>query len=402
MHPAFFDACDELGVLVLEEIASWQWIGGSAFTRNAISMMEEMIARDRHHPSIILWGLLNEGRSSELFRTLNATAKKCDPWRCTIYADNDPEEGLELGTVYVPDVLGLNYKVPHLDELRPVLKGIKLSNTEHTNANTGERFKPDGTLFSEEESQIWQIERVLHDIAEFDRREWIAGNALWCMHDYGTEYAVSRPIQKSGVFDSWRGLKSAAYAIRAWWSKEPFVHIAGHWTYPEVKGTTRKIIVLSNCESVELLLNGKSLGSKQRDPQACWFEWDVAYKPGEIVALGRAGSGEFKDSRRTAGAAVALRLESLDTTLPANGTDITVLIATVVDKDGTPVPSANVDVAFSVKGGGTFFGLYGKPSVAAKYGVGRMAYRAGRAKGTATITASADGLTSATAAVNLV
>ncbi len=402
MHPAFLDACDEMGVIVLEEIASWQWIGGSRFTENAIAMMREMIARDRHHPSIILWGLLNEGRSSDLFRTLNATAKQADPWRATIYADNEPEEGLELGTVFVPDVLGLNYKVPHLDELRAILKGIKLSNTEHTNANTGERRKADGTLFSDEESQIWQIERILHDIAEFEKREWIAGNALWCMHDYGTEYAVSRPIQKSGVFDAWRIPKAAAYAIRAWWSKEPFVRIAEHWTYPGTEGSPRKVIVLSNCESVELLVNGRSFGSRTRDPHAYWFEWEVPYSPGEIVAVGHTPSGDLQDLRRTAGTPSAIAIETLDRSLPANGTDITLVTVTVVDAHGTPVPSAEAEVRFSVSGGGTFFGLYGNTSVSTRSGVGRIAYRSARKKGTVRITASADGLAPASVELKLI
>lgn len=401
MHPAFLDACDRLGLLVLEEIASWQYIGGAQFTKNAVQMMEEMIARDRNHPSIILWGLLNEGRSADLFKVLNATAKRNDPSRLTIYADNNPQEGRELGTVQVPDVVGLNYKVPHLDELRGLLAGIKLMNTEHTNANTGEHFKPDHTLFTEEESEIWQIERILYDIDEFDKREWLGGSTLWGMHDYGTDYEPVWPLQKSGVFDAWRVPKPAAHALRARWAKEPFLRIAQHWTYPGEEGKTRKVIVLSNAPSVTLSLNGRSLGERSRHAHGWWFEWDVPYEPGTLLAVGRSPEGEVRDERNTAGEPASLLVTPLHPKLPANGTDVTLLSVIIVDDDGERVPSSDALVTFGVQGDATLFGLGGKHEAMARSGIARIVVRAGRKPGKATVTAESTGLRPGTATVEM-
>ncbi len=87
-HPEFLNACDELGILVYEELASWQHIGGEKFINIMDQMMEEMICRDRNHPSIILWGLMNEGRSKKMFDKLLQTAHRIDPSRPSIYAEN--------------------------------------------------------------------------------------------------------------------------------------------------------------------------------------------------------------------------------------------------------------------------------------------------------------------------
>ena len=391
MHPAFLDACDRLGVLVYEEIASWQYIGGEAFARNAEQMMEEMIARDRHHPSIILWGLLNEGRDVALFRRLNDTAHRMDPWRLTIYAENNPEEGAKLGTTVVPDVLGLNYKVPHLDELRVgELAGMRVMSSEHTNANIGERRREPGQVPEWVDDEVWQMRRVMQDVVEFEKQGWIAGSTLWCMHDYGTDYGPVWPHHYSGVIDAWRLPKVAALAMRAHWATKPVVHIAGHWTWPGDEGKERPVVVVSNADEVELVLDGRSLGRRSR---ADGFTWQVPYQPGTLAAIGRFPGGvEVRDERRTAGEPAALRIEALHGELAANGTDVTLVTVTIVDAQGIRVPTANVHVHVEADGDAAFFGLGGRPEVVTHAGWGRIALRAGRTPGDVRVSASAAGL----------
>ena len=393
MHPAFLDACDRLGVLVYEEIASWQHVGGELFARNAQQMMAEMIARDRHHPSIIFWGLLNEGRNRDLFQALHNTAHRHDPWRMTVYAENEPAEGLKLGTVQIPDVIGLNYKVPHLDELREQLVGIKLINSEHSNANIDERGGKE--LYSTSENELWQMEKVLYDINEFSKREWLAGSALWCMHDYGTDYEPTWPMHESGVFNGWRIPKAAAWGIRARWSTDPFVRILGHWTYPGMEKYEIEVVVVSNCNEVELFLNDTSLGAKKSSVD---FRWSVPYAEGTLRAVSRPGDGsEHTHEILTAGAARAVKLETLADELPANGTDITLLTATIVDANGTPIPDAQRIVSFSaeldgVAGGADFFGLAGGYGLTTRNGHGRIVLRAGTTPGTLKINAISSAL----------
>ncbi len=422
MHPAFLDACDQLGIVVYEEIASWQYIGGKQFAANAVQMMEEMISRDRHHPSIVLWGLLNEGRSRELFQLLHDTAHRLDPWRLTVYAENDPEEGSKLGSVLVPDVLGLNYKVPHLDELRELLPGMRLMNSEHSNANTAERASWEGAGGKDwVDDELWQRDKIFADLDEFAKRDWMAGSALWCMHDYGTDYEPSWPIQRSGCFDSWRIPKLSAHAIRARWSSDPFTHILGHWSWPEGDASEKRVAVASNAESVNLLLNGRSLGTKARGQG---FEWKVPYQPGELRAIGtHPDGGRTEHKLSTAGEPAALVIDLLnenlstdqrDATLsaslvsdiqseklPADGTDITLICVTVVDAHGNWVPNATVPVAIEIDGPGTLFGVGGIPEVAAVAGRGRIVYRAGREPGKVRIVATSDGLASGAAMVKL-
>jgi beta-galactosidase len=409
MHPAFLDACDRLGVLVFEEIASWQFIGGQQFAANAVQAMEEMISRDRHHPSIILWGLLNEGRSLGLFTKLNETAQRMDPYRATIYAENHPEGGKEIGAVDVPNVLGLNYKVPHLDELRELLDGLCLMNSEHSNANTAERITWEGVGGTDwHDDQLWQTDKILSDLDEFAAREWMAGSALWCMHDYGTEYEVSRPIQRSGCFDAWRSPKLSAHAIRARWSETALTHILGHWNWDGSEGESKQIGVASNANAVELFLNDTSLGVKTPDEAARkgFYLWDVPYAAGTLRAVGNHGSNldQTVDELRTSGDPAKLEVEVLHTELPANGTDITIVTATVVDSNGVWCPQAQINVGFKLSAdnaspsgaspsGAALFGLYGKPEIGTWAGRGRIALRTAIEPGSITIKATADGLT---------
>jgi beta-galactosidase len=341
-------------------------------------MMEEMIHRDRHHPSIILWGLLNEGRDPRLFRELHDTAKRMDPSRKTIYAENSPERGLPLGTVSIPDVLGLNYLVEKLDELRALLPGVKLLSSEHTNADFARR----GDL----KDEIRQMDRVLNDLKEFEAREWVAGTALWSMHDYGTDYGVVWPMQKSGIWDAWRLPKAGVHALRARWRQEPFIKILGHWTHTGKDGLPIQVTVVSSAEKVDLRLNGRSFGQRSAEQG---FAWTVPYEPGELKAVGRYRSLEVMDVKKTASSdqrTWRVQLESLDQELPANGVEVTLITASIVDEEGELCPEFERPVSFSASldgqpGGAEFLGVGGLRGLTVRAGQGRMVLRAGKRAG---------------------
>ncbi|MFH1743927.1 MAG: glycoside hydrolase family 2 TIM barrel-domain containing protein, partial [bacterium] len=272
-HPAFLDACDRLGVLTFAEIASWQHIGGPRFTANAEAMMRAMIRRDKNHPSIVLWGLLNEGRSKPLFERLNEVAHECDPTRPTVYAENFPDEGLALGTVHIPDVLGINYKFPHLAEIRETLPDKKLFSSEHTNEDHCER--------GDAEKENRYLENLQNNLEILAAHPFLAGGTLWSMHDYATDYRPTWPHHFSGVVDHVRLYKEAAHLLRAWWRDNLIVHITGHWTYPGDAGKPKKVRVISNAERVELYCNNKCVG-EQSGRQL--LEWETEYQPGRLIA----------------------------------------------------------------------------------------------------------------------
>jgi len=383
-HPAFLDACDRLGIIVYEEIASWQHIGGEQFARNAECMLLEMIQRDGNHPAILLWGLLNEGRSRDLFEQLNATAHALDRSRATVYAENRPEEGRELGTVEVPDVLGINYKLPHLDEIHAGLPQCKLLCSEHTNAD----FAVRGDL----DAELKQLEKLKTDTDIIEARAYVAGGALWSMHDYGTDYEPVWPCQHSGVLDACRLPKEGYHYLKSRWSKEPMVHICGHWTWPGREGRTRTVTVVSNCDIVELLLNGRALGVQARKNPMCW---EVEYEPGVLEAEAHKGDVMVRHRIETAGPAAALRLSASRLEIAANGSDATEVTVEMVDVKGVRVPTATDTVAFAVDGPAVVHGIGGRASTPVEAGVGRIVVQATTAPGSVTLFASCLGLEAA-------
>jgi beta-galactosidase len=361
-HPAFLDACDELGICLYAEIASWQFIGGPKFFDNAEAMLRAMIRRDANHPSIILWGLLNEGRNKPLFERLNAAAHEEDSSRPTVYADNNIEEGIERGTVWVPDVLGINYEIDRLDALREKLPGRKLLCSEHANAVTRDPADP--------VERAQQTDRINGELEILGARPWMTGSALWCMHDYGTDYEVSRPVQRSGALDEYRRPKESFYLLCARWRKDPVVHIEGHWNH--APGETRQVRVYTNCETVALRLNGKELGSRG---DGFVRTWEVPFEPGVLEAVGVKGGVEARHEVRTHGAPAKLLLEAGAETLDAAG-DACWLTAALYDSKGARVLSGQHEVTFTASGPVRIRGVGGRPVVSTIAGVAQIAITA--------------------------
>ncbi len=159
-----------------------------------------------------------------------------------------------------------------------------------------------------------------------------------------------------------------------------------------------QVLVICNQASVELFLNGKSLG---RRTAADGFVWELPYEPGVLRAVALSADGkEISDERRTAkptGRTGTVRLETLHSELPANGVDVTLVTATIVDEDGTPVPEAIRPVSFRVfldgkEGGATLCGVGGIPGLYTRAGRGRIALRAGRTPGSLRILAESPAL----------
>ncbi len=367
-HPVFLDACDRLGVLVYEEIATWQYIGGAEFVRNAEAMMRQMIARDANHPSIILWGLMNEGRSRPMFERLARVAHDSDSTRLTVYAENNPEEGLKLGTVEVPDVLGINYNTRGIDHVHAFLPRCKLVTSEHSNA-TAQR----GDL----EGEMKQIDKVKANLDILESRRYMAGSTLWCMNDYGTEYWGSWLAQHAGAVDSTRLPKELWHYLKSRWMHGPMVHLCGHWTWPGEEGKTRTVTVVTNCDQVELFLGGRSLGVKKG---ANPMRWEVAYEASPLKAVSHFRGMEITDELRPAGPAAKLDVQSDRNVIKADGAEVAELTMTVCDAQGVRVPVTG-EVYFEVTGPGALRGIGGWPKARIAAGVGRMLVQSTPASG---------------------
>jgi beta-galactosidase len=151
--------------------------------------------------------------------------------------------------------------------------------------------------------------------------------------------------------------KDYYYYYRAHWTEEPLIHVMPHWTWPGREGETLRLRVFSNCEEAELLLNGLSAGCKTCGPD--WTEWELAYTPGVLEAVGyRGGKEAVRERHCTAGAPARLVLTPEGRTgsrLRAGAA--AVVSAAALDLEGNSVPTADSSVTFGLIGNGRLLGI---------------------------------------------
>ena len=144
---------------------------------------------------------------------------------------------------------------------------------------------------------------------------------------------------------------------RAWWGKEPALHLFPHWNWAGREGEEIAVWVYSNLDEVELLVNGKSLG-QQKVPPLGHVEWKAKYEPGAIEARGwKDGKVVLTEKRETTGEEVSIRLTADRTEIDADGEDVAILKVEALDSDGRPVPIASNKIAFQVSGAGKLIGV---------------------------------------------
>ena len=397
--PAVVEACDQLGLLVLEEL----FIGDEVETNPEYvaiqgKQAEEMILRDRNSPSVIMWGIMGEvdqpEKSVGMIDDILRQYRELDPSRLvTMHAPR--VEGVEAGL----DVAGLYSTFEDDDRDHRNHPKRKYMIEEYSAALIGRGLYGMGP----ESEDLGCIEHEKF-LSQVNLRPWIAGSTLWHQFDYdGEEYDPVIPhVVTFGVADSWRIPKDAYYFYQSQWSSQPMVHICGHWTWPDDKGAKKSVKVYSNLEEVELLLNGKSLGVKKGDTYPGLAHpprtWDLPYEPGTLQAIARSGSRSVTDTRKTAGPAARIDLTSdVDRVRSGDRESLAYLTASVVDRDGTVVPTAFHPISFTSYGPGELL-----PQIWAGHkegftwnaiaGMTRIAFRATDRVGRSAISAYSPGL----------
>ena len=326
-HPAVLDACDRLGLLVWEEVPFdgegeqlAPYTGARGFRDTVKQMFRETIRRDRNHPSIIMWSVGNEnlnGATEQEWRTvadiereLAALAKEEDPTRLTAIAINIFDRADRVGLFDATDVVGCNIyqgwyggvfeDFPRIiDDIhrkhpnRPLIVseyGADMELGRHTD-------RPQRFDFSEE----WGC--LFHEsyLREINARRWIAGSLLWNVFDFGVEKRMVQSIphlNQKGIYDFSRRPKDVYYWYRSQWTAEPMVYIVSH-TWPARQGDPgedKAVKVYSNCETVELFVNGKSAGLKPGGAPV----WQVPLATGDnaLEAVGSKGGREVRDAMK--------------------------------------------------------------------------------------------------------
>jgi beta-galactosidase len=371
--PDFLDLCDRMGLLVMDEMFDAWTVAKNPhdyhlyFREWSHRDTADSVRRDRNHPSIIL-----HSAGNEIHDTPKADlAKEILGGLVTVFHANDPTRPVtqalfrpnvshdyDNGLADLLDVVGQNYRENEILAAHDAKPSRKIVGTEN-----------------QHDRRVWL---ALRDNAPY------AGQFLWSGIDYLGE-SRSWPVVDagSGLLDRTGAMKPIAYERQSWWSGRPMVYITRRtalprlgptdpgyeagpvtpvhfpqtlfpdWTPANTAPHEENVEVYSNCEEVELLLNGKSLGTKPLPADASPRVWRVAYEPGTLHAVARNKGAEAATSElRTAGKAAKVMLSVDRSRVRRTWDDVAFVTATVVDANGVPVPNADPLISFQASEGG--------------------------------------------------
>lgn len=360
--PELLDACDHLGMVVLDETRMF------SSCPEGLSQLSRLIRRDRNHPSVVFWSTGNEEpeqgspRGARMCAAMKRLERRLDPTRLITQAMNG---GWGEGISAVLDVQGFNYKhAPQIDGFRQ-----KFPNKPCVGTEVGSTVSTRGIYFNDKDAGYVSAYDVNYPpwatTAEewwglYDDRAYLSGGFVWTGFDYrGEPTPYGWPCINShfGIMDTCGFPKDNFYYYQAWWGGKPVLHLFPHWNWAGMEGQEIDVWCHSNLDTVELFLNGKSLGSKtmQRDSHAAW---KVNYEPGVIEARGtRNGKVALTARRETTGEAAKIVLLPDRGTIRADGEDVSVVEVHVVDAHGRLAPRAGNEISFEISGNGKIIGV---------------------------------------------
>lgn len=407
--PEFLDLCDKMGFLVMDE-AFDEWeaakVQGNVLHAYHIyfkdwsqSDLKSMIYRDRNHPSVVLWSAGNEivdagdDRGQEILKDLMDTFQKLDPTRPVLVANdriNHTEHTAKLPFLDMQDIVGYNY-IGRWGGRRELYYSVdkrehpnwKLIGTENgsiggvrgnysfgANKPRGGRGDYKSNMVAAE--QLWRFTAV---------NDFVIGDFMWTGIDYIGESRWPNKNSSSGVIDMCGFPKDGYYFYQSQWTQKPMVHVFPHWNWKGREGEVVPVVIYTNCDSVELFLNGKSFGVKSAvfpQQSLIWssptngavyahpyvaattsdlhLSWDVPYEPGTLKAIGRKNGKTIVEEIRTSSKPSAIRLTADRDVFDADAHDIVNVKVEIVDENGLVVPDANNLIEFRVEGEGTLAG----------------------------------------------
>jgi beta-galactosidase len=368
--PELLEACDRLGMLVMDE----NRLLGSDSTN--IGRLERLIKRDRNHPSVVIWSIANEEFTPQgtpagkrVAATMQEAIRKLDTTRPTTYAA--PVGNEFAGVNEVVDVRGWNYHIGqgaddyHAAHPKQPNVGTEQGSTVSTRgiyANDPVR----GYVSAYDENAPEWANTAKAWWSFYNARPWLSGGFVWTGFDYrGEPTPYEWPCINShfGIFDTCGFPKDNFWYYRSWWQDKPVLHLLPHWNWAGHEGQEIDVRALSNCDEVELLLNGKSFGRQpmKRDSE---LKWKVAYTPGTLSAQGfKDGKVVAEEKIETTGAPAAIQLLPDRPVIDANGEDLSIVTVAVVDEQGRVVPIAGNAISFDLEGPGRIVGVgNGDPS----------------------------------------
>jgi beta-galactosidase len=366
--PELLDACDSLGMLVLDET---RLLNASP---EYMSQFERLILRDRNHPSVFLWSIGNEeqkvqttSQGKRIAITMMQKLSELDPTRTCTYA-------ADLGTEFygineVIPVRGFNYRHTFMKDYHRSHPGQPVVGTEMgSTVTTRGIYELDSVkcyLPDQDITAPWWASTAEAWWPQTAENDWIAGGFIWTGFDYrGEPTPFQWPNINShfGILDVCGFPKNIAFYYKSWWSGDDVLNISPHWNWPGKEGKLIKVWVNSNADEVELLLNGSSLGRKQMVRNSHLI-WEVPFTSGKLQAIGWRNGRMIRASVETTGKPAEISLMVHKTTLLADGKDIAVINIRALDKEGRWVPDAQNLISFSIEGNAEIIGTgNGDPS----------------------------------------
>jgi beta-galactosidase len=366
--PEFLDLCDRLGFLVMDETFDCWTVGKNRsdyhlyFKEWSKVDTRDMVLRDRNHPSVIVYSAGNEihdtpraEMAKQILTGLVEVFHQHDPSRPVSQALFRPNvsHDYDNGLADLLDVVGQNYRENEILAAHEAKPSRKILGTENTH----------------------------------DRKAWLAlrddppyaGQFLWTGIDYLGESRRWPVIGSgSGLLDRTGNPKPRAFERQSWWSDKPMVFIArrlepdraspsdpgfetisrrqfqfSDWTPRNRELHEEQVEIYSNCDQVELLLNGKSLGSKSLPTDASPRTWKVPFEPGTIKAIGKNhGKTVATHQLQTAAKPARILLNADCKKLAPNWDDAAQVEVSIVDQNGILVPDASDLVTLSISGPG--------------------------------------------------
>jgi len=347
----YLNACDELGMLVMNEA---RWFES---TKESFEQIESLVKRDRNRPSVIMWSTSNEelthitenGRRTH--RSIAAHIKKLDYTRPITAAQNlSPDKS----TIFdYCDIAGINYNLNLFDTVHDAYPNLPIFAAECCATGTTrdwhiESDETNGRIRDYDTTPFTAWYNSRRDTwKHYMERPYIFGAFQWISIDHRGEAMWPAISSKSGAIDMFLQKKGAFYLNKSYWADEPLVHIVPHWNFNGLEGREIFIPVYTNCDELELFVNGKSLGKKQIEKYS-WGEWNIPFEKGELLCAGyKNGKKVCEDKRITAGKPVAFKL-TLENEVKPNGQDIALFTCECVDEKGNVVPTANELVTFTI------------------------------------------------------
>jgi beta-galactosidase len=407
----FLDLCDRMGFLVMAE-AFDEWKIAKGQIRNGYHIyfdewherdLVNFLHRDRNHPSIVLWSAGNEipdqsaPDGAETLRELIRIFHREDPTRpvtaaCDRIASEPPSNTVRPEFLAELDIVGYNYvdrwrdraeKYYSIDHAafpdRRVIGtesgGMGGIRGDYRGLFSGDSPEARWLLFERNRSidteQLWQF------VSTYD---YVAGDFMWTGIDYLGESFWPMRISPSGVLDTCAFKKDGFYFYQSQWTRKPMLHLFPHWNWEGREGQIIPVACYTNCDTVELFVNGKSFGVKGYEfprlgmegaygnypPRAralrttadLHLSWDVPYEAGVLKAVG------LKDGRvaatvevATAGPPAAIALSADRLMIAADRRDVAHITVEIHDARGNLAPLAMNEVAFTVEGEGRLIGV---------------------------------------------